>query len=294
MKRKGFAKPWEGYVYLAPWIIGLLAFTIIPMIMSFYFSFTRYDMANPPRFIGLDNYVQMLSDTRLHNSLRVTFTFVFLTVPFQLVFALFIAAIFKKARRGIRVYRAIYYLPSLLGGSVAIALLWRQVFNQQGLFNQILSIFGIEGRNWIASPDTALYTLILLAVWQFGGSMVIFLGGLKNISLGYYEAAEIDGAGKVQSFLRITLPLLTPMIFFNFVMSTIGAFQAFTSSFIISGGTGGPIDSTMFYSLYLYLRAFRHFNMGYASAMAWVLLIIIGIITAIQFSLNKKWVFYDD
>jgi len=294
MKRKGFARPWEGYLYLAPWIIGLLAFTIIPMIMSFYFSFTRYDMANPPRFIGLENYAQMLTDTRLHNSLRVTFTFVFFTIPFQLAFALFIAAIFKKARRGIRVYRAIYYLPSLLGGSVAIALLWRQVFNQQGLVNQVLSLFGIEGRNWIGSPDTALYTLIILAVWQFGGSMVIFLGGLKNISAEYYEAAEIDGANKLQIFFRITIPLLTPMIFFNFVMSTIGAFQAFTSSFIISGGSGGPVDSTMFYTLYLYIRAFRQFNMGYASAMAWVLLFIIAVITAIQFAFNKKWVYYDD
>jgi len=251
-------------------------------------------MVNPPRLIGFDNYIQMLSDSRLHNSLQVTFTFVFLTVPFQLAFALLIAAVFKKARRGIRVYRAIYYLPSLLGGSVGIALLWRQVFNQQGLFNQLLSIFGIEGRNWIASPETALYTLIVLAIWQFGGSMVIFLGGLKNISTEYYEAAEIDGANKSQIFFRITIPLLTPMIFFNFIMSTIGAFQAFTSSFIVSGGTGGPVDSTMFYSLFLFIRAFRQFNMGYASAMAWVLLVIIGIITAIQFAFNKYWVFYDD
>jgi len=294
MKKNNLAKPWEAYLFLAPWIIGLLAFTIIPMIASFYFSFTRYDMANPPKFIGLTNYIAMLSDKRLHTSLLVTIRFVVISVPLQLAFALLIATVLRKNRRGVPVYRAIYYLPSLLGGSVAIALLWRQVFNKDGLFNQVLALFGVTGRNWIASPGTVLYTLMALAAWQFGGSMVIFLGGLRNISMEYYEAAEIDGAGRFQVFVSITLPLLTPMIFFNLVMSIIGSFQSFTSSFIVSGGTGGPIDATLFYSLYLYLKAFKSFDMGYASAMAWVLLVIIGVITALMFALSKIWVYYDE
>ena len=287
-------KSWEAYAFLLPWIIGLIAFTIIPMIMSLYFSFTRYDMANPPRWIGWENYINVFTDARARNSLRVTFTFVFLSVPFQLCFALLLASVFKKNRRGISIYRAIYYLPSLLGGSVAVALLWRNMFGREGLVNRFLEIFGIEGRSWIGHPDTALYTLVALALWQFGGAMVIFLGGLKNISMDYYEAAEIDGANRVQLFLRITMPLLTPMIFFNLVMNIIGAFQAFTSAFIVSGGSGGPVDSTMFFSLLLYIRAFEQFNMGLASAMAWVLLLIIGFFTVINFAFAKKWVHYDE
>ena len=297
MKKKkayAFHKPWESYLFLLPWIIGFIVFTVGPVILSFYYSFTRYDMFTSPEWIGLQNYRDMLTDRRLHASLRVTFTFVFLTLPFQLSFALLLAVVFKKQNFGVRAYRAIYYLPSLLGGSVGVAILWRNIFNREGLFNQFLSIFGIEGRNWIASPDTVLYTIILLAVWQFGGSMVIFLGGLKQISGDLYESAEIDGAGKVQSFFRITLPLLTPIIFFNTVMGIIGGFQAFTSAFIISDGGGGPLNATMLYSLYLFIRAFRHFAMGYASALAWFLLVIIAIMTALMFASAKKWVYYDE
>jgi len=297
MKKKKaytFHKPWESYLFLLPWIIGFLVFTVGPVILSFYYSFTRYDMFTSPEWIGLQNYRDMLTDRRLHASLRVTFTFVFLTLPFQLSFALLLAVVFKKQNFGVRAYRAIYYLPSLLGGSVGVAILWRNIFNREGLFNQFLSIFGIEGRNWIASPDTVLYTIILLAVWQFGGSMVIFLGGLKQISGDLYESAEIDGAGKVQSFFKITLPLLTPIIFFNTVMGIIGGFQAFTSAFIISDGGGGPLNATMLYSLYLFIRAFRHFAMGYASALAWFLLVIIAIMTALMFASAKKWVYYDE
>lgn len=292
--KAGLGKPWEAYLFLLPWIIGLIVFTIIPMIMSLYFSFTRYDMANPPRWIGLENYINVFTDPRTLNSLRVTFTFVFLSVPFQLSFALLLAGIFKRNRRGISVYRAIYYLPSLLGGSVAIALLWRNIFNRDGIINRLLEVVGIQGRNWIASPETALYTLVALAAWQFGGSMVIFLGGLKNISTDYYEAGEIDGASRIQLFTKITVPLLTPMIFFNLVMNINGAFQAFTSAFIVSGGNGGPVDSTMFFTLLLYIRAFQQFNMGFASAMAWVLLLIIGFFTTLNFVFAKRWVYYDE
>jgi multiple sugar transport system permease protein len=211
------------------------------------------------------------------------------------MFALVLASILKKQNPMVRIYRAIFYLPSLLGASVAIALLWRQIFNRDGVLNRFLyAAFGYEGINWIGTPDTALYTLIILAIWQFGASMVIFLGGLKQISPDYYEAAEIDGAGKIQSFFKITIPLLTPMVFFNIVMTVIGAFQAFTSAFIVSGGSGGPVDSTMFYTLYLYIRAFTQFNMGYASAMAWVLLVIIAVLTRLMFMAANKWVYYDE
>jgi multiple sugar transport system permease protein len=294
-KKKGFNKQWEAYVFLTPWILGLLIFTIIPIVMSLYFAFTSYDMMTPPQWVGLRNFMDMLKDTRLAASLRVTFTYVFLTVPFQLAFALILASVLKQNHPGVKYYRAIYYLPSLLGGSVGVALLWRQIFNKEGIINRILlAAFGYEGKNWIGTPSTVLYTLIALAVWQFGSSMVIFLGGLKQISLDYYEAAEIDGAGKIQCFFRITIPLLTPMVFFNIVMTIIGAFMAFTSAYIISGGGGGPIDSTLFYTLYLFMKAFRQFAMGYASAMAWFLLIIIAIITRILFWAADRWVYYDE
>lgn len=294
MKRTHMNKPWEAYAFLAPWIIGLLSFTIIPMGMSLYFSFTAYDMASMPRWIGLHNYLSMLHDPRLHKSLQVTFTYVLGSIPFQLIFALVLAVLLKRNRRGTRFYRAVYYLPSLFGGSVAVALLWRQIFNKTGIINRLLALIGISGVNWIATPNTVIYTLILLAIWQFGSSMVVFLGGLKQIPLDYYEAASIDGANKIQLFFRITLPLLTPMVFFNLVMTIISAFQAFTSSYIISQGTGGPINSTLFYTLYLYLKGFRQFDMGYASAMAWVLLIIIGIVTGLMFWAGNRWVFYED
>ena len=210
-----------------------------------------------------------------------------------MAFALFIAVILKQDRRGAKIYRAIYYLPSLFGGSVAVAILWKELFNKEGVFNQILGVFGIEGINWIATPSTALNTLIVLAVWQFGASMVIFLSSLKQIPQDYYEAATIDGASKPKQFFSITLPLLTPMVFFNVVMQIINAFQSFTSAYIVSGGTGGPMDSTLFYSLYLYTKGFRQFSMGYASAMAWILLLIIGVVTALLFASAKKWVYYD-
>jgi len=293
-KTLGINKPWEAYVVLAPWIIGFLCFTLIPMVMSGYYSFTNYDLGNPPQFIGLDNYRNMLTDARMQKSLQVTTRYVFISIPFQLSFALFLAMVFRKDIKFVRFYRAVYYLPSLFGGSVAVALLWRQIFSRDGIVNRLLALVGIEGRSWIASPDTALYTLIILAVWQFGSSMVIFLAGLKQIPTDLYEAAEIDGAGKVRMFFKVTLPLLTPIVFFNVVMTIINAFQAFTPSYIISGGSGSPLDNTLFYTLYLYIVGFNRFSMGYASALAWVLLFIIATITAFMFAFSRKWVFYNE
>ncbi len=299
LKKGADDKPGRGenraaFLFLTPWLIGLVVITLGPMIASLYFSFTDYSLLQAPVFNGLDNYVRMFEDPRLLNSLRVTFTYVLVSVPLQLAFALFIAMILDKGLRGLGIYRSIFYLPSLLGSSVAVAILWRQMFGTEGLINQLLALVGIDGPGWISNPDTALSTIILLHVWTFGAPMLIFLAGLRQIPDMYYEASSLDGASKVQQFFRITLPLLSPIIFFNLVLQMIAAFQSFTQAFIVSGGSGGPSDSTMFFTLYLYQRGFANFDMGYASAMAWFLLVIIGAFTAVNFIAAKWWVFYDD
>ncbi|WP_345763229.1 carbohydrate ABC transporter permease [Diaminobutyricibacter sp. McL0608] len=283
-----------GYAFLAPWLVGLIVFTIGPMLYSLYLAFTRYNLLQPPRWIGLDNFTQMFSDERLWNSLRVTFTYVIVGVPLQLVIALVIAILLDKGMRGLSFYRSIFYLPSLLGGSVAIAILWTQVFGKDGIVNGFLAWFGIDGPGWISDPNTALGTLIILHIWTFGSPMVIFLAGLRQIPDMYYEAAQMDGAGRLRQFFSITFPLLTPIIFFNLVLQVIFAFQSFTQAYIVSGGSGGPSDSTMFFTLYLYQQAFTQLHMGYASAMAWFLLVIIAAFTGLNFWLSRFWVFYDD
>lgn len=264
------------------------------MAASLYFSFTSYDMFTAPEWIGLSNYIEMFNDAKWLKSVKVTLIYVFLGVPLQLAFALGVAVLLNRGLKGLQVYRAIYYVPSLFGGSVAIALLWRQLFGGEGLINKVLALVGIEGQNWISSPDTALYTLIILTIWQFGAPMVIFLAGLKQVPVELYESSLIDGAGPVKQFFSITLPLITPIIFFNLVMQIISAFQAFTPAYIVSGGKGGPLDSTLFYTLYLYQKGFTQFQMGYASAMAWFLLACISVVTAIVFISSKKWVYYQE
>ncbi|GAB3701159.1 sugar ABC transporter permease [Nocardiopsis oceani] len=280
--------------FLAPWFLGLGLITAGPLLASLYFSFTDYNLIGDHQWVGLENYERMLSDTRLHSALRVTFVYVFVSVPLQLALALALAMVLDRGLRGLALYRSIYYLPSLLGGSVAVAILWRQVFGADGLVNQVLAFFGIQGEGWVSHPDYALGTLVILNVWTFGAPMVIFLAGLRQIPAMYYEAAAVDGASPVRRFWHITVPMLTPIIFFNLVLQFINAFQTFTQAFIVSGGTGGPSDSTLFYTLYLYQRGFGAFDMGYASAMAWLLLMIIGGFTAVNFLASKYWVFYGD
>ncbi|WP_286219371.1 carbohydrate ABC transporter permease [Paraoerskovia sediminicola] len=296
-KRRSAAHRGDGraaLVFLAPWFVGLIVITAGPMIASGYLSFTDYSLLEPPSWIGLDNYTRMFDDPRLLNALQVTFTYVLVSVPLQLAAALALALLLDRGLRGLAIYRSVYYLPSLLGGSVAIALLWRQVFGADGLVNQFLAYFGIEGMGWVSHPDTALGTLMILNVWTFGAPMIIFLAGLRQIPRMYYEAAEIDGAGKVRRFRSVTMPLLTPIIFFNLVLQVINAFQTFTQAYVVSGGTGGPADSTMFYTLYLYQKGFASLDMGYASAMAWLLLAIVAGMTAVNFLASKYWVFYND
>lgn len=283
------------YLFLAPWIIGLLVFKLIPICSSLYFSFTSYDMFTAPKWVGLDNYIYMFTkDSQFTTSLAVTFKYVFLTVPLELSFALFIAILLQKGIKGLRFYRAVYYIPSLLGSSVAIAILWRQVFGIDGVVNNFLGLFGIESISWLGSPQYALYTVVLLKVWQFGSPMLIFLAGLQQIPMDFYEAAIIDGASRWKRFLFITLPLLTPIILFNGIMQMISSFKSFTPAFIISGGAGAPADSLLFYTLYLYQKAFNYYQMGYASALAWVLLIIITVLTGIVFKSSDKWVYYSE
>ena len=247
-------------------------------------------------WIGTENYVRMFTqDPRFYQALKVTFTYMLCEVPLKLSFALAVAIVLDKAIRGGAFYRALFYIPSLLGGSVAIAVLWRQLFEGNGTLNQILLwAFDYRGPSWISNPGTAIYTLVLLAVWQFGSPMIIFLAGLRQVPQDLYEAASMDGAGTFRKFYKITLPMLAPVIFFNMVLQIIEGFKAFTPAYVVSGGTGGPIDATLFYTLYLYQEAFSYFRMGYASAMAWVLLIIIGIFTSISFLTSKYWVYYED
>ncbi|MGQ3382857.1 carbohydrate ABC transporter permease [Glutamicibacter sp. TV12E] len=282
------------HIFLIPWTIGLFLVTLGPMAMSLYLAFTDYNLLQSPEFTGFDNIQRMLDDQRLHNSLRVTFTYVLIGVPLQLAVALGVAILLDRGMRGLSFYRSVFYLPSMLGSSVAIAVLWKQIFGTTGLVNQMLDLVGIQGIGWISDPNTSLGSLILLNVWTFGSPMVIFLAGLRQVPAMYYEAASIDGATKWRQFRSITLPMISPIIFFNLVLQIIGAFQNFTQAFIVSNGSGGPADSTMFFTLYLYQQGFKQFDMGYASAMAWLLVLIVGAFTAVNFFVSKYWVFYDD
>jgi multiple sugar transport system permease protein len=285
-----------GYAFLAPWLIGFVVFSLGPVLASLYLSFTKFDLLTTPRWVGLENYLRMFSaDPRFWQALKVTFTYMVFEVPLKLTFALLVAIALDKGIRGGGLYRALFYVPSLLGGSVAIAVLWRQLFEGNGLVNQVLMwAFGIRGPAWISNPDTSLYTLVLLAVWQFGSPMIIFLAGLRQVPQDLYEAASMDGAGAWRKFRKITLPMLAPVVFFNMVLQIIEGFKAFTPAYVVSGGTGGPVDSTLFYTLYLYQEAFSYFRMGYASALAWVLLIVIGIFTGLSFLTSRYWVYYED
>ncbi|WP_426504886.1 carbohydrate ABC transporter permease [Dactylosporangium sp. McL0621] len=282
------------FLFLLPWFAGLALITAGPVLVSLFLGFTDYNLIQDPKFTGLHNFQRMLHDERLHQALRVTFIYVFASVPLQLAAALGLALLLDRGMRGLAFYRSVFYLPSLLGSSVAIAVLWRQIFGAEGLVNQALELVGVHGRGWISDPSTALGTLVVLNVWTFGAPMIIFLAGLRQIPVMYYEAADVDGASTWTKFRKITLPLLSPIIFFNLVLQVIHAFQSFTQAFVVSGGSGGPSDSTLFYTLYLYQRGFSNFDMGYASALAWLLLLIIAAFTAVNFWAAKHWVFYDD
>ena len=282
-----------GYVFILPFIIGLIVFTAIPFFTSLYLSFTNYNILSAPKWVGLDNFKKMFfEDDLFWTSFKVTFKFALIQVPIKLTVALLVALVLSRSTRLTSFYRAAFYIPSLMGGSVAIALLWKQLFSPRGVLNQVLGFFGLPDRTaWLGNPKTALGTLIALGVWQFGSSMLIFLAAIKNIPQSYHEAAIVDGAGPVRRFFSITLPMLTPIIFFNIINQVIGAFQAFNSSYLITGGK--PLNTTLYYGVHLYNKAFNQFEMGYGSAMAWFMLLIIAFFTALIFRSSSAWVYYE-
>lgn len=282
----------EGYVFVSPFLIGFLIFTAGPFLLSIYFSLTKYDILSAPIFVGLQNYIDMFTTDRLFwTSLRVTTAYTLVSVPLQVVTGYLLALLLNQKVRGLAFFRTIFYLPSVVSG-VAVAVLWLWVFNPElGMVNMVLRKLGIPGPGWFTDPDWALPAFIITSLWGVGGSMVIYLAGLQSIPTQLYEAAAIDGAGALRRFLHITIPMTTQVIFFNLIMNIIGSFQVFTGAYTIT--QGGPANATLFYVLYLYRNGWSYFKMGYASALAWVLTIIILTVTILTFRTSQNWVYYE-
>ncbi len=294
MKRSKIAKRGhKAYIYILPWLIGLAVLQLYPFIASLFYSFTNYNAFGKMDFVGLDNYIKLFTkDKEFYKSLGVTIKYTLLTVPGKIILSLIIAVMLNKTRKGIGALRTVFYLPSLFGGSIAVALLWRLLFMDNGFINAILHIFRISPISWLGDPKVALVTLSSLEIWQFGSSMVMFLAALKQVPQSLYEAAGIDGANKVQAFFKITFPQITPILFFTIIMQTINALQNFTSAFVIT--KGGPVKSTYMLGLKLYNDGFAYHKMGYASASSWIIFLLILTITLILFGTQKYWVFYED
>lgn len=290
-QRRRFAEAAQGYGFLSLWLIGLFAFIVWPFGHSIYLAFTNYGFHPDYDYVGLANFVRVFRDGLSLKSMNVTTRFALMSVPLRVSAALFVALLLNSNIRGLGIYRTVYYIPSLIGAGVAVAIMWRRVFGRRGLFNNFVALFGIQGQDWIANPDTARFMLVLLSVWQFGSSMLIFLAALKQVPRDMYESAEMDGAGTVRQFVRITVPLISPVIFFNLIINIITAFQVFTQARIITNG--GPMNETMFMVLNIYNQAFRYGAMGYASALSWTLFMIIGLFTALSFLGSKYWVYYE-
>ena len=290
IKRLANQKNTAGYFFTLPFIIGFFMFLVVPMGMSLYYSFCDYNILSPPVFTGLENFKHMLQDATFFKTLKVTFFFAFVSFPLKLLFALFVAMLLLKNSKLSGFYRAAYYLPSIIGGSVAVSVLWKRMFSSDGVINSLLQAVGVNcSVSWLGNTSTAIWVLILLVVWQFGSSMLIFLSALKQIPSSLYEAAMVDGSGSVYRFFKITLPLLTPTIFFNLVMQTISGFLAFTQCYIITEGK--PLNSTLLYTVYMYQQSFEFYNTGYGAALAWVMLAVIGLITLALFATKKFWVY---
>lgn len=279
-----------GIIFTLPFAIGFLLFMIVPMGISLYYAFCDFNILAPPVFTGLKNFKTMFSDAVFMKSLQVTVFFAVISVPLKLAFALAVAMLLLKTTKATGIYRALYYLPSIIGGSVAVSILWKRMFATDGLINQVLHAIGVTNTiSWLGNKNTAIWTLIILAVWQFGSSMLIFLSSLKQIPRSFYEASTVDGAGKWKQFTSITLPLLTPTIFFNLIMQMISGLLAFTQCYIITQGQ--PLNSTLFYMVYMYKQSFEFYNTGYGAALAWMMLLIVGIVTGILFATKKRWVY---
>lgn len=287
-----------GYLYISPWIIGFILLTIGPMIASLYFSFTRYNIVDPPQWIGLQNYKKLLFDDPIFwQSVKVTLYFAVLSLPSSLVLGFILAILLNQKIPGVNLWRTIYFLPSVLSG-VAVTLLWVILFNPQiGVVNAVLETIGIKGPGWFADPDWALPALVIMGLWGVGQNMIIYLAGLQGVPSDLYDAAKVDGAGAYQRFVNVTLPMMSPVLFYNLVLGLIGTFNYFTQAYVASGAVtkemGGPVRSTLVYNLYLYQNAFRYNEMGYASAMAWVLFVIVLGLTALVFRSSSLWVYYE-
>ena len=282
-----------GYILLAPWLVGFIGLYLIPSCMSIYYSFTDYNLLNTPKFIGLSNYIRMFTkDALFWQALKVTFVYVLVLVPFRLAFALLIAMLVNKKHKGIGLYRTLYYIPSIIGGSIAVSVVWRQLFGNNGVFMSLAAALGFQQKTSIlGSPKTALFAIILLGIWQFGSSMLTFLSALKTIPNSLYESAAVDGSRPVYTFFKITIPMLTPTIFFNLILQIINGFRVFTESYVITDG--GPLNGTLSYVLYMYKRAFNYFDMGYSCALAWIFVAIISIFTVALFWTQNRWVYYE-
>ncbi len=280
------------YVLISPWIIGFIIFTAGPMVASLFLSMTNYDVVNPPTFLGASNYVKMFTqDRQFWHALRVTLTYAVVAVPLGLTFGFMLALMLNARIPGVSVWRTVYYMPSVVSG-VAVAILWSTLFNARfGIVNWVLSWFGIKGPAWLSSPDWALPALIIMSLWGVGGGMIIYLAGLQGIPTTLYDAAKVDGANAWHQLRHVTLPMMTPIIFYNLVMGVIGTFQYFTNAYVMT--RGGPVEATLFYNLYLYFNAFSYMKMGYASALAWVLFVIVLLLTLLIFRSSAAWVYYE-
>ena len=287
-----FFDKWQGLFYLIPWIIGFVVFKAIPFGQSLYYSFTDMNFFNGIHEYGVMNYINAFTDAKITKALITTFKYAFVTVPLKLIFALFIAYILNFKIACVNLFRTVYYIPSILGGSVAIAVLWRALFKDTGVVNTILGFFGIAGPDWLADKTWALFVICLLRVWQFGSAMVLFLAALKGVPADLYEAATIDGATKTRQFFSITIPMITPVIFYNLVTQIAQAFQEFNGPYIIT--QGGPRNATTLVSLLVYNYAFKSNEMGMACALAWVMFIAVALLTVIAFTSQKHWVYYAD
>ena len=295
-KRRGLSKLEQGYmgfVLILPWLIGFCIFKLYPFVSSLVYSFTDYDLfKGVQNVVGFQNYIDAFTKAKNVKALKVTFTYAFMTVPLKLIFALFIAYILNFKIKGVGLFRTAYYVPSILGGSVAIAVLWKALFKNDGVINTILAMLGFESINFLADKNWALFIICLLRVWQFGSAMVLFLAALKGVPEDLYEAASIDGATKGRQFLSITIPLISPVIFYNLVTQLVQAFQEFNGPYIITNG--GPRNATTLISVIVYNTAFKDYKVGMSSAMAWVMFVIVMVLTVIAFVSQKKWVYYSD
>ncbi|MEE1800229.1 MULTISPECIES: sugar ABC transporter permease [unclassified Streptomyces] len=295
-RRRGRRENLAGLLFMSPWIAGFLILTAGPMIASLYFAFTDYNLFDAPKWIGFDNFTEMFGDARWRHSVSLTLWYVVVGTPLKLAAALGVALLLSQKRRGQGFYRAAFYAPSLIGASVSIAIVWKAIFSDDAVVDRAQRLFGLPAGGWVGDPDMIVYSLVALTVWQFGAPMVIFLAGLKQVPVSLYEAAEVDGAGPLRRFWNITLPMISPVLFFNVLLETIHSFQIFGSAYILggAGGTCGPADGTLVYTCYLYIQGFENSRMGMASAMAWMLLLAVGLVTAVLFWSQKRWVHYEE